>query len=73
MARHKNANWTINEKATSWEEVNTAVLMDIRDELQTLNRVMACPNVSAGFIALRQIARDVKRLDRRAPTKLKLK
>ena len=34
-----------------------AVLMDIRDELQTLNRLLSCPN----FIAIPTILRTIRR------------
>ena len=43
-----------------------AVLMDIRDELQKLNRVMQCPNVQRGF-------RAMERLDRRLAKEVKLR
>lgn len=59
--RHKNGNWTIpTTKAgnpESWDDVRTALLMDIRDELQTLNRLLACPN----FIAIPQVLRSIRR------------
>lgn len=45
--RHKNGNWTLHATADdklTWEKVQVSVLMDIRDELQTLNRVFQCKN-----------------------------
>lgn len=39
--RHKNASWTLTEQPT-FEGASLAVLMDIRDELQILNRVFSC-------------------------------
>ena len=45
MARHKGLVWTLPDNLDSWDQVNAAILMDIRDELQMLNRVMQCRNV----------------------------
>lgn len=56
MARHKNVDWQL-PTANSWENTNAALLMDIRDELQTLNRIMRCPHVQIGFRALAKIAK----------------
>ena len=44
MARYKNQLWNLPDSLQNWEQVNTAVLMDIRDELQTLNRLLHCGN-----------------------------
>jgi hypothetical protein len=43
--RGKNVNWTpLDEKgnAPTWERAALAVFMDIRDELQDLNRLLHC-------------------------------
>ena len=40
MARHKNVDWFFEDKLCSWEEVQVAVMMDIRDELKFLNGSM---------------------------------
>ena len=45
--RHKNADWIIEGSVTgglSYEAVHAALLMDIRDELQDLNRLLGCHN-----------------------------
>lgn len=47
MARHKNGNWDLLETQPGYPGAQLAVLMDIRDELQTLNRLLACPNFLA--------------------------
>jgi hypothetical protein len=48
------------------DEAIFAVLMDIREELQKLNRVMQCSNVASGFRALAKIAsRDERAFKRR--------
>ena len=42
MARHKNVNWNLDDaECPGYDEVKTALLMDLRDELQQLNRVLA--------------------------------
>lgn len=65
MARHKNKNWNLSgteengrSKGISIEHLPIAVLMDIRDELQTLNRVLACPHFTAIPTVLRTIRRN---------------
>ena len=70
MARLKNKVWDIqtneNGNVRTWDEVQLVVLMDIRDELQELNRVMQCRNVSSGFRALAKMARrDEQAFERR--------
>ncbi len=45
--RKKNLNWSVADdtgSTNSWAEVQVAVLMDIRDELQTLVRIFQCSN-----------------------------
>ncbi len=46
MARSKNLEWNLPDSPT-WNSAQLAVLMDIRDELQTLNRLLACPHFLA--------------------------
>jgi hypothetical protein len=53
--------WTVADKdgqVPTWERVGIAVLMDIRDELQTLNRLLACPNFLGIPHTLTRIARN---------------
>lgn len=52
--RHKNRDWS--DAPNTYEKADLRVLMDIRDELQALNRVMQCPHVGAGFRAFAKIA-----------------
>lgn len=45
--RKKNSIWYVADesgKTLTWDEAQLAVLMDIRDELQAMNRVLRCPN-----------------------------
>lgn len=57
MARYPNANWSLPElRCETWEQVNVAVLMDIRDELQKLNRLLHCSN----FLEIPRILRTIR-------------
>lgn len=48
MPRFKNIEWDLPQNQTgqiaTWDAVRVAVLMDIRNELQTLNRLLGCYN-----------------------------
>lgn len=72
MARHPYADWKLNERCTSWEEVQVAVLMDIRDELQKLNNVLRCPNFMGIPWTLKRIASNTAK-PRHKRKKIKLK
>ena len=65
--RHKNANWNVGERP-SLEYATLAVLMDVRDELQALNRVFTCWRFQSIPDTLKQID---KRLARRMPLRQK--
>ena len=74
MARHKNVNWNLKEKpgrspdggeTYSVDTIKMSVLLDIRDELQTLNRVMSCPELRSIPGLLRRIARNTAKKKRR--------
>jgi predicted transcriptional regulator len=48
----KNWDWTVNKNNTGRYSVETAmlaVLMDIRGELQEINRCLRCPNVTTAL------------------------
>jgi hypothetical protein len=74
--RQKDANWIVTNAdgtVTSWEQVQAAVLMDIRDELKRLNNVLQCPNfiaVPSKLDAIKSELRQV-RLNTRKRRKLK--
>jgi len=60
--RHKNGNWQLPTNAQtgridSWDSVKIAILMDIRDELQSLNSLFRCPN----FVGFPRLLRDIRR------------
>lgn len=79
--RHRNANWMVTDdqgRITTWEQVQVALLMDIRDELQRLNRVLQCPNFIAVPLKLdlirqelREVRRNTKKRKRVAKPKLR--
>lgn len=62
MARHKDASWLLNDPVLRWDEVITAVLMDIRDELKQINRQLSCANTQAIPGMLRRIAAHTSRI-----------
>jgi hypothetical protein len=63
--RRKNANWVIGDgksRTVSSEDAALSVLMDVRDELQTLNRLLHCPNFLGVPAVLRNVAMNTKRI-----------
>lgn len=62
MRRQKDLVWA---PPNEWSYVHLQLLMDIRDELQALNRIMQCSNVSRGFQALAKIARTDEKVFKR--------
>ena len=71
--RRANQNWIVtNNKGTSdistWEQLQLAVLMDLRDELQKLNRLLGCQN----FIEIPTILREIRRNTTKKKRKKKL-
>ena len=60
MPRFENVRWDLTAapdgSIKTWELARLAVLMDIRDELQKLNRLLGCPN----FVAVPGILRDIR-------------
>lgn len=59
MARHKDGDWNLpGPQVQNWQQVEVALLMDIRDELKELNRTLSCFRV-------RRMSDDVNRIDKR--------
>jgi hypothetical protein len=59
VARYKDVNWTLPEgQIGTWQQVEVAVLMDIRDELKTLNALLRCPNFTQIPAKLEAIKRN---------------
>lgn len=72
MARHKNMNWSLPDGTPNtdgsrihcWDSIQTAILLDIRDELQAANRllgVLSCQNFLKIPRTLERIARQTKK------------
>ena len=55
MARHKDKDWNLPDRLETWEQVGVAVLEDLRDELRHIRRLMECPNVRAGLLAMQEL------------------
>lgn len=74
MARHKDKDWHLPDGVPdgagctthSWESINAALLMDIRDELKALNRTLSCYRV-------REMADASRRIDRRLARRIPLR
>jgi len=68
MARHANVSWSLPEKITTYDLVQVAVLMDIRDEIKILRRTIEsavqCPNTIAAVVALKKLGDDLRRQER---------
>ena len=62
-SRYKNANWVVPDEP-SLDYAKLSVLMDIRDELQVLNRVFQCPNFLAVPRKLDIIIKNTKKKKR---------
>ena len=73
MARLKDRVWNMwgsdGGKSQSAEAIAVNVLMDLRDEMKRLNRLLHCHNIVRGFQALSKIAaRDERTFKRRVAT-----
>lgn len=58
--RRKNESWFVTDHdgtITTWDQVQVAVLMDIRDELQRLNMLVRCANFTGMSMTLRAMHR----------------
>lgn len=64
--RHKDRDWNLGTEIT-WNMVQTAVLMDIRDELKRLNSVLHCTNFLAIPSKLDAIRRNTAKKRRKKP------
>lgn len=66
--RHQGANWSVGT-APSMDGAQLAVLMDLRDELQKLNRLLACDNFTRIPGDIKAVRRNVATLTRLAKEK----
>jgi len=75
--RKKNANWNLGE-VTTWEQVAVAVLMDIRDEMQSVRREVSgihslanCYRIPRALDAMHELGAEARRKKRAAAAKRK--
>jgi len=68
--RRKDGNWPVPRADGSvWtDDMSLAVLMDIRDELKALNRLLNCPNFLGIFGELRGIRHNTTKPRRKRKT-----
>lgn len=63
--KFRNSIWQVNTNSSgqvgSWAEVQACLLMDIREELQTLNRLLHCTNFTAIPHKLDRIERNTRK------------
>jgi hypothetical protein len=72
--RKKNLNWIVSSdgnRANSIEHVMVAVLMDIRDELQQINRSLGCYRIPRALDAMYELGVEARRRKRLAAKKRK--
>ena len=66
--RYKDREWVLRTDAVgrleSWEQVQAALLMDLRDELKKLNALLTCPNFTAVPGYLRETAINTRKKKR---------
>lgn len=65
--RHKNVNWMLPVNNQTYASASLAVLMDIRDELQTLNGWFRCRNFQEIPGILRTIRGNTSRIKKEKP------
>lgn len=66
MARYKDVNWTFPDSGeVRWSQIPTAILMDIRDELKSLNALLHCGNFQRIPTTLRTISRNTHKPKKR--------
>lgn len=72
--RRKNQNWIVTDetgRAQSIEHVIVAVLMDIRDELQTIRSLAQCYRIPRALDAMHELGVEARRKKRVAAKKRK--
>lgn len=69
--RRKNADWSVGERITDWEQCQLAVLMDIRDELQAIKHLAQCYRIPRALDAMYELGVEARRKKRLAAKKRK--
>lgn len=72
--RRANRNWFVTDEAGALHSslrdgVTVAVLMDIRDELQTLNKLLGCSNFTGIPQTLREMRTKLTTISRKIPAR----
>jgi hypothetical protein len=68
--RLANLNWVPGDEAgqaPTWERVNTAILLDIRDELRKMNQTLRCPDFQSIPRVLKEIRRNTTKPKKAKP------
>lgn len=71
MARHKNTDWNLPTSCQNWTQVAVIILMDIRDELQSLNRKANCHRIPRALDGMYELGVEARRRKRLAAKKRK--
>ena len=71
MARHKNGNWNLPDTMPDWKTVTIPLLMDIRDELQAIRRLVECYRLPRALDAVIELGADARRRKRKAAAERK--
>ena len=62
MARHENVSWKLPEgEAPGYDAATLAVLMDLRDELRAIRRILQCPRFQGIPGAIESIVGNTRR------------
>ena len=62
MARHENVSWNLPDGSRpGYDAATLAVLMDLRDELQTIRLILQCPRFQGIPNAIGTIVRNTQR------------
>jgi hypothetical protein len=71
--RKKNENWRNcnDDGSADWDHAKIAVLMDIRDELQQINRFLGCYRILKALDGMIEMGIDLRRKKRAAAAKRK--
>jgi hypothetical protein len=64
MARCKDFDWNLSD-TPSWDRTHAAILMDIRDELKSLNALLHCHNFVAIPHTLKRISQNTTKRKRK--------
>jgi hypothetical protein len=69
--RQKNARWSLPEEGLDWGHARLAVLMDIRDELQSINAALRCFRIPRALDAMYELGLEARRKKRLGAKKRK--